>query len=80
MSLSPHLSQTRIHCYLLWRLIRPVLAIITQFGTLVTRVEATVHKVKVVVILETGSLVNFIYYWLAQNIKMTPDLDHAVVY
>ena len=58
----------------------PVLAVAPQFGTSVTRVEVTVHKVKVVAILDTGSPVNVISSRLARKIKMAPDLDHAVVY
>ena len=58
----------------------PVLAIGPTFGTSVTRVEVTVHKVKVVAILDTGSPVNVISSRLARKIKMAPDVDHSVVY
>ena len=60
--------------------IPPVLALAPQFGTTVTRVEVTVHKVKVIAILDTGSPVNVILSRLARKIKMAPDLNHSVVY
>lgn len=57
-----------------------MLAIAPQFVTYVTWVEVTVHIFKVVAILDTGSPLNFILSQIARKTKMTPDLDHNMVY
>lgn len=58
----------------------PVLAIGSNFSTTVTRVKVTVHKVKVIAILDTGSHVNVISSRFFRKIKMAPDSDHSVFY
>lgn len=56
-----------------------VLVFAPHFGTS-TRVQVTIHKVKAVAILKTGSIVNVIVSRFACKIKMVPYLNHVVVY
>lgn len=42
--------------------------------------DVIVHKANVVVILDTGSQVNFISSCLSRKINMAPNLDHSVAY
>lgn len=57
-----------------------MLNVTPQLGTTVTCVKVTIHKVKVVMILITGSPFNVISSCLVVKIKIAPDLNHLVVY
>lgn len=56
-----------------------MLVVAPQFGNLFNRVYVTVHKAKVIAILNTGSPVNVISSCISHKIKMTPNLNHSVV-
>ncbi|KAI0219504.1 hypothetical protein L0F63_007512 [Massospora cicadina] len=56
--------------------LKEVLALSTNFGSTLTKVEVVVHKVRVMAILDTGSPVNVISSQLIKKIKLVPDLDY----
>lgn len=42
--------------------------------------KVTVNRIKIIVILNTGLSVNFIYLRLSRKINIANELDHLVVY
>lgn len=77
---SPHLGLMRSPLLALVANLPHVLVLALKFSTSVTCVKVTVHNVKGIAILNTGSMVNGFLSQLAQNIKMAPNLNHSVVY